>query len=263
MKKILLSLSFLLIIAAVYPQAPFVGKITHKMTSNQENMVGTIEIFYGEQKIRAVKKIEGGKEFDDADMVVDFFKGIVYHMNTALKTYRADTIKSNSFHRSPKFVAVAAKNTTLLNHQCSAFTVIDKNAKGLMDDMDFVFWYADSLYFPVYDDNFLFEETALFTNGKHIGMGITINMQLGDKKLIAAISPVTIEPRPVPDSLFEIPKDYVLETTSQYIMADTAVIQEIDGLKANPVPKKPIKKTVPQSNKKKVPVQRTATRPKE
>ena len=278
-KKSLLSLLLLLITSLAFAQTAFTGKVTHIFKNDQEKESGTIEIFYGDQKVRGIKKLALPKKDDDNDdIMIDFSKGVIYHINPFQKTYSVDTMKARPASTFPLLVAEPSKNTTVLNHHCSAFIVNDNDKTGFMDNMNFLFWYADSLYFPVNEKNLLSDEISLFTNGKTIGMGIAITMQEAGNKKIFGLTPVAIEPMALPDSLFEVPKDYVLETTEQYLRADTATMMEADSaarimdsvvkamdstIRAIDPPKKPVKKSVPKSTKNKAPVKAEAIRRKE
>jgi len=272
MKKTFLSLYLLLLTPAVFSQLPFTGKVTHLFKNDEEDENGTVEVFYGNQKVRGIKKLAHPKhDYDNDDLLIDFSKSVIYHINPLQKTYSIDTMKAGPASTFPLLVAEPSKNTTILNRHCSAFTVNDKEKMGFMDNMGFLFLYADSLYFPVNEKKLLSDEIALFTNGKTIGMGIAITMQEGGNKKIFGLTPVAIEPMAVPDSLFEVPKDYVLETTYQYLKSDTAVKMAVDSvatimdsmIRVNTPPKKPVKKTTPKSTKNKAPVKGAATRRKE
>jgi hypothetical protein len=248
MKKISLFLSLLFILPAVFSQTIFMGKVTHQFRSDQDNMTGTVEVFYGDQKIRGIKRLDHIKhDYDNDDLLVDFSKGIIYHINTVQRTYTATDMKSGYGGKFPKLVAAPEKNIRLLNYQCNAFIIKSDDNRAVIDYGGFIFWYADSLYFPVSEPDLLTEDIALFTNGKNVGMGITANIKIEEKNIDAALIPVAVERMPVPDSIFEIPKDYVLEKPELDIHLDSVA-------KATGPPKKPVKKPVPQSGKKKVPV---------
>jgi hypothetical protein len=260
MKKIFPFVLLLFITPAVFSQTIFMGKVTHQFKSDKENESGTVEVFYGDQKIKGIKKTRGKEnQARTDDILIDFSKGTIYHINALKKTYKADTLTNKSVNMLGGQLYPTKKNKMVLNYSCSAFALSDTGKFGT--GMDFLFWYADSLYYPVNEKYLHADEVLLFTNGKTIGMGVAIGSELYGEKIVIGMNPLAVEAISLPDSLFEIPKDYVLEKYEQYIQADSTVLASdsvarmLDSaVKAVKTPKKPVKKAVPQSGKKKLPV---------
>jgi hypothetical protein len=267
MKKTSLSILLTIFTLTLFAQTQFEGKVTHTFKTELDNETGTIEVFYGNQKIKGLKKIKG-KENENGtdDLVIDFSKGILYKINAAAKTYSADTFINKTNTVFGTLTKLSGKNKIILDHSCSAFTITDKNEA--IGGMDFLFWYADSLYFVVDEKYLQSDEAALFTNGKTIGMGISVTMQAANAKMVFGLTPSLIEPMHLPDSVFEIPKEYILEaSTDQYLKSDSVIkveMSRIDSAINPPKPPKAIKNKIPvKSTPKKVAAKSTATKRKE
>ncbi|MGG9964620.1 hypothetical protein [Ferruginibacter sp. SUN106] len=225
MNKIALSILLAIFGLTLFAQTQFEGKVTHTFITERENETGTIEVFYGNQKIKGLKKIKG-KENENGtdDLVIDFTKGILYKINAVTKTYSADTFINKKNTVFGTLLKLPGKNKTILDHSCSAFTITGNGKNEFMGEMDFLFWYADSLYFTIDEKYLQSDEVTLFTNGKTIGMGISVTTQAGNIKQVFELIPAQVEPMHLPDSLFEIPGDYTVETVDyRTIISDSAI----------------------------------------
>lgn len=272
MKKFILLFIVIFFAALAFSQTVFQGKVIHKFITERDNETGTVEVFYGNLKIKGVKKITPpvkGIEINDDVLIIDFSKGVSYHVNPVTKTYRADSLKNKRPNAFPALVKDSRKNTKILNQSCSAF-VLDttaKNAGAFIKNMDFLFWYADSLNFPIDEQYINSDDLGMFTNGKTIGMGLTVTLDLNQNKKTLSLIPISVEPMQLPDSLFEIPRDYILETNpTRYSTDDTlnAAMSKIDSAVNPPkVPREPKKKTPLKPAQKKVSVNSSATGRKE
>ena len=260
MKKI--SLPFLLLICSfsMYAQAPIEGKVTHKLTAETETKSGLIEIFYGKKKIKGVIRQNDDKESGKDDLLLDFNQGLVYHLNAVDKTYRVDTMIGKTVNTLSALTPLAEKNKVKLGVSTSAFSIKDTSNMNPLGNMTMEFWYADSLMFPIEEKYLGSDESVLFTNGKTIGMGLIMNFELGESKKTFELEPVLIEPGNLPDSIFEIPGDFVMES----IVADS--IAMVDSTYNTPAPaaRKIIKKKTPaKPTRSKQPVKSNATLRKE
>jgi hypothetical protein len=241
-----LALVLLISGSLVFSQSPFEGKVTHKLNDESKAKSGNIEIYYGKQKLKGILVSNDTNETGKDDLLMDFSKGLVYHINTREKTYRFDSINNKHSENLPPLFASKSNNKTILGHHSSAYSTMDTAKTDMAGDFKMMFWYADSLSFPV-DEKNMNSDLIAFTNGKTICMGMFMQLDLGDGAKGFEIKPVLIEPMHLPESVFEIPGDYTLEIV-QPPMADTAAQYEA------PMPSKPkMNKAAKTINKKKLP----------
>lgn len=180
MKKILLPFLSILFISAIFSQIPFEGKITHKITSELENQSGIIEMFYGKQKVRGIAN-DSNLERNSDITIFDFAKGLKYHIHPLEKTYTIDSLDRKSPNNFFNSFIKTGKHNTISSHYCSAFAITD-TIKDDNENMHFIFWYADSLYFPINNQYINSSEIFAFTNGKNIGMGMDLSMTSGEEE---------------------------------------------------------------------------------
>ncbi len=212
MPKAVFLFCFLFSRAVVFSQAPFEGKIIYKMTGDDENQSGMAEVLYGKQKIKgAVKKSSAEAKQDDI-IIIDFSKGIFYRINDSAKNYSARQLKNDSTNSIFVRYHKTEMKRNILGQHCSSFSFIDTTQrKSLIGDMDFLFWYSDSLYYPVSQQYINSDDIPMFTNGKNIGMGVKMEMDILGKRTVVNLEPVQIQAMLLPDSLFDLPKGYILK----------------------------------------------------
>jgi len=216
MLKTLFLFCFLLSCSMAFSQTPFEGKISYKLAAENEHESGTIEVLYGNQKIKGSFK-KNSLEFNDHHVIlIDFLKGIIYDINDSTKSYTAKSLKNK-----PDMDFISRYNKSgikknILGQTCSSFSLVDTTNKGeFFGDMEFIFWYADSLYFIVSEEYLNSDDMIIFTNGKNIGMGMTMKTEDLGKNTFFNLEPVKIEAMPLADSLFELPAGYVLKKTGE------------------------------------------------
>jgi len=239
--KIIL-LPFLLIFSLnLLAQAPFEGKVTHKLTTETTTKSGMVEIYYGKKMIKGIIRQNDEKDLGKDDLLLDFNKGLVIHLNSIDKTYRMDSMKGKSPGMMSALDPMKDQNRVILGYHTSAYIPKDTAGMNLFGNMSLVFWYADSLLFPI-DEQFIgSDDIALFTNGKTIGMGLNMNLEIGESKKTFELDPLLIEPGNLPDSIFDIPGDFVMES----IVADSIAMVDTTYTTPAPAEKKIIKKKTP------------------
>jgi hypothetical protein len=209
MRKLFLFLTYLLFSALIFSQTVFEGKVKHSLTAEKLNQKGTVEVFYGNQKIKGKIYMPAEEGIKEDEILIDFSKGILYHLYPLKKTYHLTHLK-NKISSFPNLPATTQKKI-ILNLSCTSFFLKDTAKSEWMGEMDIMFWFADSLYFPVSEEYLTSDEIPLFTNGKTIGMGMNINMPFeGKDKNIFILTPTSIEKGAIPDSIFQIPINYKL-----------------------------------------------------
>lgn len=268
MKNIILHFLLAFIIAPSFAQSVFEGKVTHKLTAETESKSGMIEIYYGKKMIKGIIKQNDDKETGKDDILLDFNKGLVYHLNAVDKTYRLDSMKGRPSGVMSALNPWKEKDRVISGYHTSAYIPKDTAEMNLFGNMTMLFWYADSLLFPVDDQLMGSDEIALFTNGKTIGMGLNMSMEFGESKKIFELAPVSIEPGILPVSTFEIPADFAFVYDTPVIPdslreEDAFMTDSVTTTPAPPVKKTIKKKTPPKPNKSKQTVKSNPARIKE
>lgn len=269
MKNIILPFLLALIISPSSAQTVFEGKVTHKLTAETESKSGMIEIYYGKKMIKGIIKQNDDKETGKDDILLDFNKGLVYHLNAVDKTYRLDSMKGRPAGVMSALNPWKEKDRVISGFHTSAYIPKDTAEMNLFGNMTMLFWYADSLLFPVDEQLMGSDDIALFTNGKTIGMGLNMSMEFGESKKTFELEPVLIEPGNLPASTFEIPADFTIELNDTPVIPDSLREEDafmLDSVKTQTTPpvKKVIKKkTPPKPNKSKPPVKSNAATRKE
>lgn len=188
----------------VFAQKSFEGKVTYKFQEATGKSEMRMDAYFGKQKIKAILKesdsIKNGKD----DLLIDFTKGIIYHLNSTNKTYRADSMKNFTVQGMPAVTPASGKSKNILGYHATEFTGLDTSKSEFMVQMNFTIWYADSLYFP-FDKAYANKDMIpMFGNGSTISMGMEI-----DKYFL--MTPVSVEPQSLPGSIFSVPADYLQE----------------------------------------------------
>lgn len=211
MPKTFFLFCFLFSCSVVFSQTPFEGKIIFKLTTEEENQSGRLELLYGKDKIKGEMKRSGPEAKKDDIIIIDFSKGIIYEINDSAKKYSIRQLKSPDNNLFVNYRKTEMKKM-ILGQPCSAFSFIDTTEKSdFIGDMDFMFWYADSLFYPVNEKYMHSDDIPIFTNGKNIGMGMTAKMKVIDKATFFDLQPIEIIPMPLADSLFTLPRSYILK----------------------------------------------------
>ncbi len=211
MLKACLSIFFLFSCFSLFPQIPFEGKITYKLTTESDDRSGVIEVFYGKQKIKGILKNAGIKLKKANIMLIDFSNNLLYEIDDSTKSYTVDSIGIKSANSLFSRYQLSGKKKNILQKPCSEFYYIDTVSDDIVRNLDFLFWYADSLYFPVNDKYLGSDEIVMFTNGKNIGMGMAMKMEIFKKETFLNLQPIQIEPRQLADPLFDLPAGYTLK----------------------------------------------------
>ena len=240
MKHFIATTVFIFCTSVFLSQTPFEGKITYMSNVFGEVKKDSTEVFFGIQKIKSRQVGPGSGSNAEEDILVDFAKGKLYHINNMFKTYRIEILGKNpTFSNS---FAKTEKRELRLNESCTAFSL-----KGIsLDKIDqngrvYYYWFADSLFFPVKEEYALAQQTIMFTNGKTTGMGMKVGIKNDKENNVIEQNPVLIEKKHVQDSIFTIPKNYKLVTKDYReisLSADNPFKSLPSTLKVNAVKKK-------------------------
>jgi hypothetical protein len=207
MKYFFLALVLSIFYMTAFSQVLFEGKVTHLVTTQEGAIPDTLEIFYGKQKIISVSKAgKPGRTVGD-DIIIDFSKELVYYINVSKKTYTKNSLRYDLSEMFLNFFRKTGEQKTILNYRCSAYTISDSGKIEKNKDIDLLFWYSDSLFYPLSKKYKHSPELYNFTNGETIAMGIT--MSFGRSSKIAMV-PVLVQRMELNEALFEIPIGYTL-----------------------------------------------------
>ncbi len=256
MKKILFLLALVCFATNLFSQKVFEGKILYKVINTEGKEAGIIEVLFGKEKIKTTIIKNNYPKKATGDLLLDFSKGLVYHIYYGSKEYKIDSLllKSNS-NKSQKFIPTGAVRN-IAGYNCKAYINTTPEEKRYMeDDSVSILWYSDSLFFYVDAKFAITEEMMFLINGKTINLGITTSAKNADS--LFKVLPISITAMPLPDSLFKMPADYALEAGSFYktkpANADTEYKIKMTELKKDsPTPPPPPPPPLPKSTKKSI-----------
>ncbi|MEP7141999.1 MAG: hypothetical protein ABI707_03965 [Ferruginibacter sp.] len=225
-------------------QDNFEGKITYRISSSMEKENSTMEVLFGDQKIKVLVTPSVSKSNNKEDLILDFKNGVFYKITNRNKTYAIDSLKKsgNDIINSQKLmVALPEKNAILLGYKSSAFTIPAAEIRGLPStNVMATFWYADSLQYKIPEKYTSVQMVPLFTNGSSVGLGIKLVMQMEQNKNdTSEFLVLTIEPKKIPDSLLGLPPGYALASENNafdenQVTADTTMVFPDTSYEATP-----------------------------
>lgn len=259
MKIIILSV-FCFITAGALSQTNFQGKVVYTLSvkSVEQNSSDTLEIYFGRNKIKGVQR---GSSKKKEDLLIDFEEGLSYTIKHDSKTYQVDKIEEG---KTGDLVADKSANKILLNQPATAYSVLPKDSSAGFGAKA-TYWYADSIFYIVPQQYVSSQDVTMFTNGKNLGLGMYMGLKFGEVTMIVEGKPMSIEPMSLPDSLFIMPADYVLDIpepdSTVKAEPDSIVKADLDEIEKKPARKAPVKKApAKKAPVKKAPVKNSAVK---
>jgi hypothetical protein len=247
--KISCTLFFIIIGASLFSQTQFEGKITYKLTTDKIVDSNIIEVYYGKQKIIGIMKRNNATNGRKESILIDFTKGLISRINTERKNFQTDSLIRRMNKSVRQTFIKTGKTDNILNQHCSEYTFANTAKTEDLENMHYLFWYADSLDFSVQGNLPITSDLFLFTNGQKVGMGLKINdIKHNDKFELHPISIDTFSP---PDTIFEIPVDYQVVKNIDSIPNDG--VADSVAKYSPPVVKLPKKVPLPTNKKKLIP----------
>lgn len=210
----------------VFAQKSFEGRIVYRFTQPNENKIGSIEAFFGKKKIFA-HITDSSKDAIKNDILLDFENGGFYSINRTTKEYSKEKITDQKRSVFPGLSRTPGREKTVLGLRCSAYTGTDSSAPATA-----IAWYADSLHF-FFDEKYVTNEMLpVFGNGKNIAMGFEVNTKKLSRTVHLISTPILIEAKEFPDSLFILPVGYKLKwEPTQADSTEMASQMVLDSLK--------------------------------
>jgi hypothetical protein len=147
--------------------------------------------------------------------------------NAIAKTFRKEAMTDSTKAKFLPLISIQGKNKIIHGYVSTAYQASDTSKSDFMTAMHLQPWYADSLFFPVSPSQILYEMVPLFTNGKSINLGMKTQMT-NDTTPILQFVVQSVTAAQLPDSIFVLPKDYMIETRIDHDLDIDSTIAIVD-----------------------------------
>ena len=248
-------LCFLLLPTLIFCQKNFEGIVSYKGHSTIDGSKTLMRVYYSKNKM----KLESSEEVlntyknEPKSMVIDFKKGIQYLIDTLLETVEVDSLKyKDPEDMDSEFLFLPTDITKkILGNDCrlyNAKTTIDDSTLVVPESM-FAMWFSENIKYIIPESYRNKRSLLTSPDGNCIWLesSLTFKSPLIKKKgAIDSISykAILIEPQILPDSIFNIPSQYILKYRDYGSSTETIELTEIiseEAIKPDPPPPPPPK----------------------